>query len=165
MGRRGPKPLPSAIKQARGTFRADRAAANEAASIGRPKMPKWLTDTDARREFRRVSRVLTAMGLVGRADSNLIARYAVTSVRWRRVIQTLMANPGAEVAVYRDANGQPKSVQVSALNSNARSLGDELSRAEQQLGMNPSARSRIEVSIPIPAPADPAADFFDGRMN
>lgn len=160
MGARGPKPLPSAVKLARGTYRADRAAHNEAAPLGKPSCPSWLTDKDARAEFRRVVKMLLDMGLVGAADSNLIVRYCVAWVRWRRIVQTLASNPGAEVATYKDEQGKVKSMQVSALHSVARSLSDELSRAEQQLGMTPSARSRIEVQMPATPAPDSKSRFF-----
>src|SRR5690349_6072928 len=124
MGARGPKPLPSALKLARGTYRADRAAGNEAAPIGRPACPSWVTDKDARAEFRRLVRVLGEMKLVGAADGNVLVRYALTWVRWRRIVQTLAANSGAEFATYKDEAGKIKSVQVSALHSAARSLAD-----------------------------------------
>lgn len=161
MGARGPKPLPTAIKLARGTYRPDRAAANEAHPIGKPTCPSWLTDKDARREFRRLVQLLGKMGLVGAADSNLLVRYCVAWVRWRRVAQALASNPGAETAVYRDGEGKVKAVQVSALHSIARSLSDELSKAEAALGMSPSARSRIEVAVP---PAGQTQPQFKSRF-
>src|SRR5437660_34458 len=114
MGARGPKPTPTAVKLARGTYRADRAAGREAAPIGKPSCPSWMTDPDAKKEFRRLVKLLTAMGLVGAADSNLLVRYVTAWVRWRRIVQTLVANPGAEFATYKDETGKVKSVQVSA---------------------------------------------------
>jgi P27 family predicted phage terminase small subunit len=166
MGLRGPKPTPTAVKLARGTFRADRAPGREAQPIGKPSCPSWLQDKDARAEFRRVVKTLTGMGLVGTADSNLLVRYCTAWVRWRRIVQTLVSNPGAEIATYKDADGKVKSMQVSALHSVARSLADELSRAEAALGMSPSARSRIEVSVPTPT-GEPVGKsrFFDPPMR
>ena len=66
MGLRGPRPTPSVIKQARGTYRPDRAPANEARAIGKPRCPKWL-NKDAAVEFRRLVRLLGQMGLLGSA--------------------------------------------------------------------------------------------------
>ena len=164
MGLRGPKPTPSAIKLARGTYRPDRAA-NEAPPLGKPSCPSWMTDKDARAEFRRLVKLLGAMGLVGAADSNVLTRYALTWVRWRRIVQTLAANPGAEVATYKDEAGKVKSMQVSALHSVARSLADELGRSEAALGMSPSARSRIDVAPPAPEREQPKSRFFDPPMR
>lgn len=166
MGARGPKPTPSAIKQARGTFRADRAV-NEATPLGKPTCPSWMVDKDARREFRRLAKLLGDMRLTGAADANVLVRYCTSWVRWRRVAQVLLANAGAETAVYKDEAGKIKAVQVSALHSIARSLADELGRMESSLGMSPSARSRIEVA---PLAASSAAGggksrFFNPPMK
>ncbi|HEV2294082.1 MAG TPA: phage terminase small subunit P27 family [Tepidisphaeraceae bacterium] len=126
-----------------------------------------MTDKDARKEFRRLAKLLGEMRLVGEADSNLIVRYCITWVRWRRVVQTLASNAGAEFATYKDADGKVKSVQVSALHSVARSLGEELGRAEAQLGMSPSARSRIEVAPTAPraSESDSKSRFFQPVMR
>lgn len=163
MGLRGPKPTPAAVHKQRGTFRADRHA-DSAQPLGKPSCPSWMTDKDARKEFRRLVKLLSDMGLIGAADANLIVRYCVAWVRWRRVVQTLVANPGAEFATYKDEAGKVKSIQVSALHSIARSLSEELSRAEASLGMSPSARSRIEVAPPAPQSA-PKSRFFDPPMR
>lgn len=166
MGLRGPKPTPTAVKMQRGTYRADRAAHNEAPVLGKPTCPTWMKDPDARREFRRLAKLLGQMGLVGGADANVLTRYATTWVRWRRIVQTLVANAGAEVATFKDESGKVKSMQVSALHSVARSLADELSRAEASLGMSPSSRSRIEVAPPAPEREQPKSRFFnDGSMR
>lgn len=162
MGLRGPVPTPSAVKQARGTYRADRAARNEAKPTGKPSCPAWM-NADAKREFRRVVKMLAAMGLVGAADGNALTRYAVTWCRWRQAVQ--MIEKGGEVAVYKDENGKVKAIQPSAFNSIARSLAEELSRLEMQLGMNPAARSRIEVQAPPVAASEPKARFFDAPLR
>jgi P27 family predicted phage terminase small subunit len=101
------------------------------------------------------------MGLIGAADANVLTRYSLAWVRWRRIVQTLAANPGAEVATYKDEQGKVKSMQVSALHSVARSLAEELGRSEAALGMNPAARSRIEVAATPPAAPEPKSRFFD----
>jgi P27 family predicted phage terminase small subunit len=158
MGLRGPRPTPSAIKLARGTYRADRSARNEAAPIGRPRCPAWL-NRDAAKEFRRIVKLLDSMGLLGAVDENALSRYATTWVRWRQAISLL--EKSGEVVVYRDEQGKPKAVQPSAFNSIARSLAEELSRLEQAFGMTPSARSRIEVQPPAPpVEADGKSRFF-----
>jgi P27 family predicted phage terminase small subunit len=164
MGLRGPKPIPAAILKQRGTFRSDRHA-DSARTLGKPTCPSWMTDKDARKEFRRLAKLLGDMGVVGAADANLIVRYCIAWVRWRRVVQTLVANPGAEFATYKDEAGKVKSIQVSALHSIARSLSEECSRAEAALGMSPSARSRIEVATTPAQHNAPKARFFEPPMR
>jgi P27 family predicted phage terminase small subunit len=164
MGLRGPKPLPTALKVARGTYRPDRAASNEPQATGRPTCPSWL-NADARKEFRRVVKMLTKMGVVGQIDGNALARYASTWVRWRQAVQTIEKS-GTEVAVFRDAEGRVKAMNVSPLTNVARSLAEELGRLEQAFGMTPSARSRIEVSpANVVADANAKARFFDSPLR
>lgn len=146
MGARGPQPLPSAIKKARGTYRPDRAA-NEAPAIGRPRCPAWLS-TDGKKEFRRVAKLLGDMSLAGAADENAITRYAATWVRWRQVVAALdTAGLSGSLQVYKDESGRVKTIQVGALATLVRGLGEELGRLEASLGMTPSARSRINVAV------------------
>jgi P27 family predicted phage terminase small subunit len=120
---------------------------------------------DAAKEFRRLVKMLDDMGLLGSADENALARYATTWCRWRQAVQLL--EKGGEVVVYRDGDGKAKSVQVSAFNSIARSLAEELSRLEQAFGMTPSARSRIEVATPSAPASAPNGKgrFFDAGMR
>lgn len=157
MGARGPKPTPSALKVQRGTFRADRAPAHEAQPLGKPTCPAWL-NPDAKKEFRRLTRLLGAMGLLGAVDANALTRYCSTWVRWRQSVQLL--EKSGEVTVYKDENGKAKSVQPSAFASIVRGLSEELSRMEAAFGMTPSARSRIEVAPPARA-AETKSRFFD----
>jgi P27 family predicted phage terminase small subunit len=161
MGRRGPRPTPSAIKQARGTYRSDRAAGNEAKPIGTPKCPAWL-NADAKKEFRRLVKVLGGMGLLGEADQNALARYASTWVRWRQALQ--MIEKGGEVTVYKDENGRVKAVQPAAFAAIARGLAEQLDKLEASFGMTPSARSRIEVAPPpvVATPTEAKSRFFAG---
>src|SRR4051794_40273090 len=113
MGQRGPTTTPTAIKEARGTFRADRAARNEAKPQGKPTCPSWL-NADGKKEFRRIVKLLSAMGLVGAADANPHARYATTWVRWRQTVQ--MIEKTGEVSVYKDDAEKVKAVQAGAFN-------------------------------------------------
>lgn len=160
MGIRGPKPLPSAIKQARGTFRADRAAANEPIAAGKPVCPQWLGD-DAKREFRRVMKWLAEMGVTGRVDANALTRYSVLWVRWRSAEQ-MIAKTG-EVFPLKDENGKLKYLQQSPYVAIARSLSEQLGRLEDSFGMNPSSRSRLNVTTSAVNPTENSKARFFGK--
>jgi P27 family predicted phage terminase small subunit len=137
--------LPSAVKKARGTFRADRAAPAEPQPRGKPTCPSWLS-ADARKEFRRLVKVLGEMNLLGRADSNALARYASTWVRWRDAHEMLQKT--GEMQVFRDDAGKVKAVQPSPYASLVRQLSEQLAKLEQAFGMTPSARSRVNAAEP-----------------
>jgi P27 family predicted phage terminase small subunit len=137
--------MPTALKKARGTWRADRSAPNEPIPSGMPQCPKWITDKTLRREFLKLAHSLNDMGVVGSVDRNILTRYCTTWARWRRVVEALLQNIGAEIMVFKDENGTVKMLQVSALHSVERSLADSLHRMEGSLGLNPAARSRISM--------------------
>jgi P27 family predicted phage terminase small subunit len=84
------------------------------------------------------------MNLLGAADENALARYATTWVRWRNALKLI--EKGGEMTVFKDERGNVKAVQPSAFHSVIRSLASELAQMEATFGMNPSARSRIEVA-------------------
>lgn len=158
MGLRGPKPTPSAIKVARGTWRADRAAPHEPTVSGKPTCPNWL-QPEAKKEYRRLVRLLSGMGVVGSVDGNALARYATTWMRWRQAVQ--MIEKGGEMMIVRGDDGKPTGVKPSPYIYLARSLAEQLDKLEAAFGLNPSARSRITVSNPPEFRDQDKSRFFD----
>lgn len=158
MGLRGPKPTPSAIKVARGTWRADRAAPHEPTVSGKPSCPAWL-QPEAKKEFRRLVRLLGDMGVIGQVDGNALSRYATTWLRWRQAIQ--MIEKTGEIQVVRGDDGKPTGVKPSPYIYLARSLAEQLDKLEAAFGLNPSARSRITVSNPPESKDADKSRFFD----
>ena len=154
----GPRPTPVAILKQRGTFRPDRQK-DGAVATGTPTCPSWL-NKDAKKEFRRLVKMLGAIGVIGSVDGNALARYAATWVRWRQALQ--MIERGGEVTIYKDEAGKVKAVQPSAFNAIARGLAEQLDRLEQSMGLNPSARSRLTVQPPAAPAHDSKSRFFDG---
>lgn len=159
MGARGPQSKPTALKVAEGTYRADRAPANEAKAEGKPTCPSWLSK-DEKAEFRRISKQLHAMGLAGKIDSNILARYVVLWMRWRQA--EAMVNKLGESIPIRDDAGNVKSFKRSPYAVAANELAGQLHRLESALGMNPSARSRINVEAPA---SGDGFDEFVSRSN
>lgn len=163
MGLRGPKPTPSAIKVARGTWRADRAAPNEPTVTGKPTCPAWL-QPEAKKEFRRLVRLLSDMGVIGSVDGNALSRYATTWLRWRQAVQMLEKN--GEMMTVSNEQGKITGMKQSPYAYLARSLAEQLDKLEAAFGLNPSARSRITVSNPKPANDDGKSRFFsDGPFK
>lgn len=156
MGARGPQPKPTNQKQLEGTYRPDRAPANEPAADGKPICPSWLSQ-DAKTEWRRLVPDLIASGLAGRIDRNALARYVETWTRWRQAVQ-MIAKSG-EVIPIKNEDGSLKYLQTSPYVSIARSLGDQLQKLEQSFGMTPSSRSRIDVG------QTEAQDELDAFLN
>jgi P27 family predicted phage terminase small subunit len=75
MGKRGPPAKPTKLKKLEGTFRPDRAVANELElTPGIPERPDWL-DAEGKREWDRVVPQLAAKGILCDVDQGMLANY------------------------------------------------------------------------------------------
>ena len=74
MGRRGPKPTPTATLKIRGSRLAAGRADNARVKVALPSMPRWL-GVHARREWRRVARPLRDAGILTELDRTMLALY------------------------------------------------------------------------------------------
>src|SRR3954468_3976728 len=155
MGLRGPRPTPSAILKFRGTFRMDRSH-NEPKQIkGMPRCPAWL-DPLARSAWKQLLPQLQKMGILSRIDANALVRYCRSWSRWIRAEQFIEKH--GECYPLKDGNGKTKCLAAFPQVASANKLGMLLTKLEQEFGMTPSARTRIEV----PAVLD--MDEEDRRM-
>ncbi len=153
MGRRGPRPAPTAIKRARGV-RADRINPSEPVPGNRvPSCPSHLSP-GARRVWRRLVPDLHRSGVLTAWDVDLFAFYCdlVDQVHRARELlgvglllsrghERLVTNPAWRI--YRDGIG-------------------ELRALAHEFGLTPSARSTIRIAgLPEP-PARGQEDSKDG---
>lgn len=142
MGRRGPKPTPTAILESRGSWRA-KTRKGEPKSTGRPTCPDWLPER-ARPIWQRAADLLDEMKVLGQADENALARYALTLTRWLECEQ-FIEQYGMTQTYKKDGR-----VVVEEFPQVARAsrLSDQLLKIEQQFGMTPSARVNLTPSNP-----------------
>jgi len=128
--------------KARGTYRADRARKNEVKEPGgTPRCPAGL-DKPARQCWNQLIPMLMGMGVLSRIDRNAIIRYCTDLSRWKKLQQFLAKN--GEVYPIRDGNGKIKCFAAFPHVSIANKLSLLLTKFEQEFGMTPSARTRIE---------------------
>lgn len=159
MGKRGPRPTPTAILKARGSRRADRNPAEPQPEPGRPDCPPWLPP-EAKDCWAAIVPRLEQMAVLTLADRNALTRYCVLWARWREA-ETWIRDHG-ETYTVTDADGNPRGVQTHPKVAIAAKLSAQLERLEADFGLNPSARSRI-VTTPAqtsPLAPDPKARFF-----
>ena len=83
------------------------------------------------------------MGVLTKADRNALARYCVLWGRWRKA-EEFIASQG-DSYVVRDEHGKVKGMKPYPQVRMAGQLAEQLLRLEQNFGLTPSARSRIEV--------------------
>jgi len=119
---------------------------------GRPPCPKWL-DPEAKKMWRKLLPHLELMRVLTVADGNALARYCETWARWKRLI--LFNRQYGETYQIKRPDGSlacflpfPQTVLLTR-------IGQELTRLEQEFGLTPSARSKINLS-PIPVRMTPA---------
>jgi P27 family predicted phage terminase small subunit len=171
MGKRGPPPKPSKLKQLQGSYRPDRAAPNEMAPPpGVPDRPAWL-DAEARKEWDRVVPQLVAVGVLTSLDGSMLANYcaahslAVRATRRYQEDGLMIDGPREGVKVKH-----PMIQVAKEARAQARLIGDEF-------GLTSSSRSRIRTPDWTPGGAGAATaaaagatpqevdDFMTGKLK
>ena len=132
MGLRGPKPQPSAILAARGSWRAN-ANPNEAIpEAGMPSCPAEVkADADALRNWRRIVPKLVAAGLATKLDGEVLGHYCVMRGLRDQAVKAARTTRNAETRI--------------GLVKHVLELTRACSRVEDQYGMTPATRARIVV--------------------
>lgn len=147
MGRRGPAPTPTALLERRGSWRAKKKTGEPRPERGRPPCPRWLSG-DAKKIWREIIPQLDQMGVLCRIDRNAVARYCTLWARWREA-EEFIAEKGA-VYARRDSEGRVKSFAQWPQVAIAEKLATQLLRLEQEFGLTPSARTRIQLERSSP---------------
>ena len=162
MGRRGPAPTPTNILKLRGSTLVSkrREKSEPKAPVGKPRCPDWL-DQDAKAAWKQVAPLLEAMGVLTRIDVNALARYCRLWSRWRKAEAFL--DQHGEMYPLKHDNGQVKYMQPWPQVAIAGKLAQQLTRLEQEFGMTPAARTRIQVNNAIAQTQtnDPKDRFFE----
>jgi len=143
MGRRGPPPKPTRLKQLAGNPGKRKLNKREPKPRKEaPRCPAWL-NPDAKRVWKDLVPKLKRMGILTEVDGGALAAYCQTFARWRKV-EEFIAKHG-EVYPLKDQNGKIKYMQQFPQVSIARNLLQLLKAYQQEFGLTPSARTRIEV--------------------
>ena len=108
--------------------------------------------------------MLESMRVLTKIDSNALARYCRTWSRWRKC-EAFIEKNGVSYPL-RDPDGKIRYLQTWPEVSICNKLAQQLTRLEQEFGLTPSARSRIQVSNPEPVAIDPkVAKFFLSHLR
>jgi P27 family predicted phage terminase small subunit len=148
---RGRKKLPTNVKILRGTFRPHRASPSEPRPLVQvPRPPRLiLEDEEARKEWKRMSRELKALGLVTLIDRAALSAYCVLWSRWIDA----EAKVREKGSVVRGSEGP---VMNPYLRVASRAL-DGLKAMLLEFGMTPSSRTRVAAN---PVAGDDDDDRF-----
>lgn len=148
----GRKPVPTAIKAARGNPGKRPLNANEPTmEPSLPPCPRWIKG-EARAEYRRAGNLLAQMRVVTPADRAPLSEFAVVWARWCEA-ERMVAEKGMLVLGV-----EKKPIQNPYLSVARQSL-DQLIRLQAELGLTPSSRSRLQAA-PIEKDTDLASELF-----
>lgn len=148
MGARGPAPKPTALKLLQGTHRPDRAVANEPRPEADPPTPPSILGREGKREWARVVKAASGLGLLTQLDRAVLLRYCHAYDEFWRMEKDIEENGESQVTGTGYEAIRP---QVTIRNQ---ALA-RMQRAEAELGLTPSARTRISVPPPQQAKKNP----------
>lgn len=155
MAQRGRKPKPTALKVLEGNpGKRPLNGAEPAPAHKAPRCPSWL-EAEAKREWKRMGRILEQMGLLTEMDMAAFAGYCQAYARWKEA-EEFISQHGTMV---RTPNGYLQQVpQVSIAQTNMKIM----LRFCEQFGLTPSARSRIIAGEGVVEPADEMERLLGG---
>jgi len=162
MGRRGPKPKPTALKILEGNPGKRPLNDREPQPMkGRPRMPSNLP-ADEKRVWRQMIRHLESMKLLSTVDQNILERYCFDFVQWRK-LSSFLKREGAVYEV-KDRLGNVRSKLRPEFNI-ARNLSANLFKFETEYGMTPSSRSRLKIELVSENEVDPLKEILSRQIR
>lgn len=157
----GPAPKPTKLKLVQGNPGRRALNKHEPKFGGAPKCPDWLTP-DAKIEWKRVVKELSALDMIRGVDTASLAAYAQAFARWKsaeRIVdcegQTVsepIVSKSGEVIGYK-VRRHPATIV-------AKDAATQMLRASALFGFDPSSRSRL--SVGEGSVADPFEEFMRG---
>jgi P27 family predicted phage terminase small subunit len=148
----GRKPKPTALKALAGNPGKRALNRNEPRPAGIPTAPKHL-DREAKREWKRVSSELIALGLLTSVDRAALAAYCAAYSRWITAEENVQKF-GA--VIKSPKSGYP--IQNPFLGI-ANTALDQMRKFLTEFGMTPASRSRLSVDAAATS-SDPFAEFM-----
>ena len=136
MAVRGRKPKPTAIKRLEGNPGKRPLNSREPKPpTGIPTCPVWL-DAEAKREWRRLAKTMSGMGVLSETDRAAFAVYCQAYARWKEAEEFVSQHGTA----FQTPSGYIQQVpQVSI----AQTYAKLMARLASEFGLTPAARSRI----------------------
>lgn len=153
MATRGRKPKPTALKVLEGNPGKRPLNLNEPKPEKKaPKCPSWL-EPEAKKEWRRMSKVLEQIGVLTEVDAAAFAGYCQAYSRWKEAEEFLTKHG----TIFKTPSGYIQQVpQVSIAQTYLKIMKDFCS----EFGLTPSARTRIKAGTAGGEATDPMEDLL-----
>ena len=132
---------PTQKKIIHGTFRQDRAPKNEPdpEESKKQKAPWWMKGYVARKAYRELSHYLKENGLFTKLDEMALEMLVISYAKWRE------ASKKAKVGIFKTSKGY---VGFNPMITVEKIYFKQFHDMLNDFGMNPSARSRIDIKEP-----------------
>lgn len=144
MGQRGPKPKPAHLHLINGNPSKKRLSVLQDGTrvpVEIPEMPSHL-DSEARKEWKRISVELLKLGLIAKVDRAALAVYCVAYSRWVRAERKLKSDGDDALIGITPSGYQQLGVWLQISNRAVEVMHKFLA----EFGMTPSARNRVSVN-------------------
>jgi len=143
MGKRGPRPTPSAAQKRAGTYRADRRRGEPDAPAEIPPEPEWLDDT-SRRFWSELAPWLKRAELLTRLDQTALALLCRSLSEYLlacEVVESAAAQTGQHFVSVTDAGNVIQHPAVGVANRK----WEQIVKLLREFGMTPSARAGLQL--------------------
>lgn len=148
--KRGPAPLPRAVKENRGNPGKRPLNNREPKPVeGAPSCPSFMSK-EARAHWRRIVPLLRDMGVLAKCDIGVLAAYCESFAEFKQA--SIELQEGGKLTFTTDKGNVIPHPLVGIKNTAARNMH----RFAQDFGLTPAARTRIEIMA-----APPEVDEFD----
>lgn len=160
MGKRGPKPLPTQLVLRRGGRPNRPPELEPKPAAGAPPCPPWVQElAEARELWDELVVVLERCGILTQADGVVMGQLCVTYALWRRAV-SFVAKYGMAFPIHGPKPAPDRKGPLLGFRSypQARMVNGysaQLLVLARELGLTPSARSRLTLDLPKD-PANPA---------
>lgn len=153
--KRGVKPKPLAIKKLEGVGKHRINENQPKPKSAKPSCPAFL-DTEARKEWRRITRELDMVGVISKLERGVLAGYCIL---WSDLKRYSKARDGTS-PILKTSFGN---IVQNPLENLVHKTAERLLRYEVELGLTPSSRNRIDVKQTDSE--DPLDKFLNTRKN
>ena len=133
---RGPAPTPTPILKLRGSWRGDARSGEPRPPVESPGDPPAVLKGEARREWRRVTRLLVAMGCIAKIDRALVTAYCEA---WGEFVEASRELQTSGL-ILKTADGYFYPNPLAGIRSRA---VERMTRLAAQFGLSPSARTKL----------------------
>jgi len=146
MGRRGPKPTPTAVLAARGSWRAKARPHEPKGVVCVPECPDWVTKNkhaDGRKMFVELATQLAALGIMTENDTLTLALLCDSWVRYIEA-KNRIDKEGMLLKSKKDGGGVYAHPLMGVMNSS----WERILKGCQHFGLSPASRAGLTTSGP-----------------